>query len=198
MRGAWVALLLLCLLAACSTREKETAQSDTSKKLISVNDTVMKNKTYQADHSTSRHLVQLAKSVPNVQDATALVIGPYAVVGIDVKDRLERSRVEVIKYTVAETMKTDPRGAKAVVIADPDTVQRLRQMGTEIRHGRPVSGILNELAAIVGRVMPQLPNDILQNPDEKLPKQYDNQLDSDEKTQLRNEQEKQSNYHMNR
>lgn len=36
-------------------------------------------------------------------------------------------------------------GANAVVVADPDTVSRLKEMGKEIQAGRPVSGIMDEL-----------------------------------------------------
>ncbi|WP_373710437.1 YhcN/YlaJ family sporulation lipoprotein, partial [Escherichia coli] len=78
-------------------------------------------------------------------------------------DNLERSKVESIKYTVAQALKNDPYGANAVVVADPDTVSRLRGMASDIKAGRPVSGILDELAAIVGRVMPEVPNDVTDN-----------------------------------
>ncbi|MCB6574995.1 YhcN/YlaJ family sporulation lipoprotein, partial [Phascolarctobacterium faecium] len=42
----------------------------------------------------SRRLVKITESVPGVNDATAVVLGRLAVVGIDVKDNLERSKVE--------------------------------------------------------------------------------------------------------
>ncbi|RCK10892.1 hypothetical protein DT075_23010 [Bacillus licheniformis] len=60
-------------------------------------------------------------------------------------------------------MQNDPYGANAAVVADPDTVNRLRAMGREIQAGRPVKGILDELAAIVGRVLPEVPNDATDN-----------------------------------
>ena len=44
-------------------------------------------------------------SVPGVNDATAVVVGKYAIVGIDVKAKLDRTRVESIKYSVAESLK---------------------------------------------------------------------------------------------
>lgn len=105
-------------------------------------------------------LVKLATSVDQVKDATAVVLGRYAVVGLDLDAKLDRSKVGSIKYSVAEALKADPKGAYAVVTADPDITFRLREMGKEIREGRPVAGIMEELAGIVGRLMPQIPRTV--------------------------------------
>lgn len=116
----------------------------------------------QSSQATADRLVQLATRVKKVRSATAVVIGKYAVVGIAVDPALDRPEVGVIKYSVAEALKEDPQGATAVVTADPAIVQRLREMADDIRRGRPVSGFAEELADIVGRIMPQLPRDVRQ------------------------------------
>ncbi|MDE1382331.1 YhcN/YlaJ family sporulation lipoprotein [Bacillus paralicheniformis] len=144
----------------------------------------------------SRRLVKITESVPGVNDATAVVLGRLAVVGIDVKDNLERSKVESIKYSVAEALQNDPYGANAAVVADPDTVNRLRAMGREIQAGRPVKGILDELAAIVGRVLPEVPNDATDNQQTNPTKSNNDQLNDRNQKQLEKEQNKQSNKHM--
>lgn len=144
----------------------------------------------------SRRLVKITESVPGVNDATAVVLGRLAVVGIDVKDNLERSKVESIKYSVAEALQNDPYGANAAVVADPDTVNRLRAMGREIQAGRPVKGILDELAAIVGRVLPEVPNDTTDNQQTNPTKSNNDQLNDRNQKQLEKEQNKQSNKHM--
>ena len=61
-----------------------------------------------------------------MNDATAVVLGPYAIVGIDVNKNLDRSEVGSIKYSVAESLKNDPYGARAVVVADPDMNARVK------------------------------------------------------------------------
>ncbi|WP_339185571.1 YhcN/YlaJ family sporulation lipoprotein [Brevibacillus sp. FSL K6-6036] len=114
----------------------------------------------QSSQATADRLVQLATRVPNVKDATAVVLGKWAVVGIDINAHLDRPEVGVIKYTVAEALKEDPQGATALVTADPDIVQRLREMSTDMQKGRPVAGIAEELADIVGRIIPQAPRDV--------------------------------------
>ncbi|WP_299086885.1 YhcN/YlaJ family sporulation lipoprotein [uncultured Metabacillus sp.] len=144
----------------------------------------------------SNHLVELASKVPQVNDATAVVLGNFAVVGIDVNSNLDRNKVESIKYTVAESLMHDPYGANAIVIADADTNARLREMGREIQEGRPIAGILDELAAIVGRVVPEVPTEILDNQQKQPTNQNNDQLNQNEEEMLEKNQEKQSNNHL--
>lgn len=121
------------------------------------------------------HLAELSTDVPEVQRATAVVFGPYAVVGIDVDGSLDQSHVGTIKYQVAEALADDPHGANAAVTADPDILQRLEEMRREMADGRPLEAIADETAAIFGRLMPLVPteehrsDDPLDPPDEQSP-----------------------------
>lgn len=145
----------------------------------------------------SNHLAELAKRIPEVKEATAIVIGDFAVVGIDVKEDLERSDVGSIKYAVAESMKDDPDGARAMVIADPDLTARLKEVADDFRKGHPIQGIINELADITGRIIPQVPADNLE-PHPKDPEPTDkpnDKLTDKEEEKLDNTQNRQSNYH---
>lgn len=114
----------------------------------------------QSPQAKGERLSQLASRVKKVQSATAVVLGNWAVVGIMVDPKLERSEVGVVKYSVAEALKADPQGANAIVTADPGIVQRLREMSADMKAGRPVAGISEELGDIVGRLMPQLPRSV--------------------------------------
>lgn len=107
---------------------------------------------------TAQRLAKLATQIKDVNDATAVVLGPWAVVGIDVKATEDRGRIDVIKYSVAEALKDDPAGAYAVVTADPDMLQRLKEMREAIREGEGLQSIMEELADMVGRMMPQFPH----------------------------------------
>ncbi|MFJ5963539.1 MULTISPECIES: YhcN/YlaJ family sporulation lipoprotein [unclassified Bacillus (in: firmicutes)] len=188
------------LLGACQQQEKhETgAGQEGRERLVRVSDSSKKT----TDHARSstdvaQHLVNVTEHVADVKDATAVVIGRYAVVGIDVKDDLDRSKVETIKYSVAKALKNDPEGANAVVVADPDTVSRLKQMGKEIQKGRPVSGIMDELAAIVGRVMPEMPHNEIDRSETDPTNDANHQLKQNDQKQLEKNQNDQSNHHMN-
>ncbi|MGX9289604.1 YhcN/YlaJ family sporulation lipoprotein [Bacillus sp. A015] len=188
------------LLGACQQQEKPEAldKQDGRQHLVRVSDSTKKN-TNQARPSTdvAQHLVNVTEHVADVNDATAIVIGRYAVVGIDVKDDLDRSKVETIKYSVAKALKNDPEGANAVVVADPDTVSRLKEMGKEIQAGRPVSGIMDELAAIVGRVMPEMPRNEIDRSETDPTNDPNDQLKQNDQKQLDKNQNDQSNHHMN-
>lgn len=134
------------------------------------------------------HLANVASDVPNVNHATAIVAGPYAVVGIDVDEHLDRSRVGTIKFSVSEALQHDPYGKTAVVIADGDITERIRLMGLKIREGYPIQGIVDELSAIVGRYMPDFPINENQptNPDQNkkiIPEDEKEELDDIEKEQ---------------
>jgi YhcN/YlaJ family sporulation lipoprotein len=100
-------------------------------------------------------LVEIALSVPQVSGASAIVFGRYTLVGIDVDPELDRGRVGTLKYTVAEALHEDPQGARALVTADPDLVQRIRELGDSIRRGHPVAGLMEELGEIAARIAPQ-------------------------------------------
>lgn len=177
----------IILLGACQQQKKPEAldKQDGRQHLVRVSDS-SKKKTNQARPSTdvAQHLVNVTEHVADVNDATAIVIGRYAVVGIDVKDDLDRSKVETIKYSVAKALRNDPEGANAVVVADPDTVSRLKEMGKEIQAGRPVSGIMDELAAIVGRVMPEMPRNEIERNEKDPTNDPNNQLKEQDQKQL--------------
>lgn len=192
-------MLVICFfLAGCWTSEKENANDNNRNDIVQTKNVTHKQEENEPNEEVGQHLANLAASIPGVKDATAVVVGDYAVVGIDVDAKLDRSRVESIKYSVAESLKHDPKGANAVVVADIDTYERLKEMGRQIREGDGGEGILDELAAIVGRVMPQIPNELLENSDKDPMKQNDKQVPERDENELKKEQEDQSNHHMDR
>ncbi|MDG4657047.1 YhcN/YlaJ family sporulation lipoprotein [Ectobacillus antri] len=188
-------LIIVCLLlTACGAKEEKKAYS--GDQTVRVKNTTYKPERYKSNPRAAAHLEKLAADIPNVKAAKAVVLGPYAIVGIDVNSKLDRTRVETIKYTVAESIKHDPHGANAIVVADPDTYQRVQAMGKQIQKGNP-QAVMTEFAAIIGRVMPQVPKDMLENKDSEPTKRNDKQLPEGEKQQLKKEQDDQSNQYMN-
>jgi len=138
----------------------------------------------------ANHLTDVASSVPDVNQASAIVAGPYTVVAINVDEDIDRSQVGTIKYAVSEALYHDPYGKTAVVIADADLTARLRGMGDKINQGYPVMGVVEELAAIVGRYMPEFPV----NDDQPIePDDNKEILSDDERKQLEEIEKEQSN-----
>ncbi|MEH7346913.1 YhcN/YlaJ family sporulation lipoprotein [Bacillus sp. JJ1532] len=185
--------LAIILMAGCGINNNQS-QENPNQNLVNV-----KNSTIQeVDRTTGQHiskrLVNLATSIPNVNDATAVVLGRYAIVGIDVNKILERSEVGAIKYSVAESLKNDPDGARAIIIADPDINARLREISDDIQNGKPIQGIMNELADIAGRLMPEIPADIIDPRPKNAPEEPKKKLNNPDERKLENEQEEQSNH----
>lgn len=185
-------IIALFLLAACQANDEPVAENkEQTERVQYVKQSVRtpENKNMSATE-IAEHLVTVAKQVPDVNDATAVVTGKYAVVGIDVNQKLDRSRVSSIKYTVAEALQKDPLGANAVVTADADTTYRLKQMATEIKRGHPVGGIMEELADIVGRLMPEVPSKSNKSEPEPV-RSNDKQLPNSKENELKQQQEEQ-------
>ncbi|MFD1735667.1 YhcN/YlaJ family sporulation lipoprotein [Bacillus salitolerans] len=192
---SWLLFVILCFVVGCNNNEATNNEGNDN--LVQVKNQAPTTTEQRSAREVAEHLVDLATSVENVNDATALVVGKVAVVGIDVNSEIDRSRVGTIKYTVAESLKHDPLGANAIVIADPDANVRLREMGREIQQGRPIAGIMDELSAIVGRLMPELPADIFQDSTKRPTDVNDKQLSENQDQQLDKEQDDQSKGKMN-
>ncbi|RIW29469.1 YhcN/YlaJ family sporulation lipoprotein [Bacillus salacetis] len=195
-------LVFAALISGCNQQNNQTAfdneRNGDSARPINVENSSIQHKQNESSQEVSRNLVRIAGSVPNVKDATAVVLGRYAFVGIDIDAEVERSEVGTIKYSVAEALKDDPHGAKAMIIADPDLYARLKEVGHDIENGRPVQGILNELSDIAGRLMPEVPKDTQQMNPDQAPDKSNNSAGNSEENELEKEQQDQSNNYKNR
>ncbi|ANB61943.1 YhcN/YlaJ family sporulation lipoprotein [Anoxybacteroides amylolyticum] len=194
MKRFYVFMAAFFLLTSCSIGE----QRSPNESLVRVKNTVNEKVQTKSGQQIAHHLADLANRVPNVEDATVLVVGKYAVVGIDVNDNIDRSRVGTVKYSVAESLQKDPYGANAIIIADPDLYTRFKNIARQVDNGRPVQSVMNELAAIVSRVMPEIPSDFLQTKNPAPTKENNAELNKTEEKQLHNGQNKQSNDYLNK
>jgi YhcN/YlaJ family sporulation lipoprotein len=195
MRILYLIVISLFLISGCNNNNKEVAENQ-NQNLVRVKNTNIPEVDRSTGQDIAQHLVDLTSSIPNVKDATAVVLGPFAFVGIDVDSDMERSQVGSLKYTVAESLKKDPHGARAVVIADPDITARLKEIAEDIENGAPIQGIANELADISGRLMPEIPADIVEPKSKKESTQDPKkQLNESEGKKLENKQDEQSNHH---
>lgn len=170
MRLMCVFLVVLTLAVGCSQAPKSGAPSqDPNQKQIKVQQIAPQKLEIKDSKAVAERLENLATSVPQVESAHCVVFGDIAVVGINIKQDLDRARVGTIKYSVAEALKKDPYGVNAIVTADIDLDQRLRNIRDNIQAGRPITGFAEQMADIMGRVIPQLPRDIRNNPNNAGP-----------------------------
>ncbi|TXK77126.1 YhcN/YlaJ family sporulation lipoprotein [Paenibacillus sp. N3.4] len=161
MRLFCVFSLVLILVTGCSQAPKNGASpQNTSQNQVKVQQIAPQKLEIKDSKAVAERLENLAASIPQVESAHCVVFGNTAVVGINVNKEMDRSRVGTVKYSVAEALKKDPYGVNAIVTADMDLDQRLRDIRDNIKEGRPITGFAEQMADIMGRIMPQLPRDI--------------------------------------
>lgn len=168
-----VLTMMLSLLVGCNSNATPPSNNDNNDTTIQTQQVKPQSITSNQDEAIA-HLEKLAKGIEGVEDAHVVIIGNNAIVGINVDPNLERSRVGTIKYSVAEAFRNDSYGVNAIVTADIDLGTRIAEIGDDIRAGRPLQGIAEELADIVGRIVPQVPADL-------MPAQKEHQVKAKEK-----------------
>ncbi len=159
-------LIILCtaiLLTGCGNPNNNEASPPPNQdnRNIQVKQSVPPKKDIKNPQEVAERLSNLAASIPQVERATCVVFGDTAIVGINVSGELEASKVGTIKYSVAEALRNDPYGVHALVTADMDLYNRIDELATQVRQGDPIAGFANEIADIVGRIMPQVPSDMI-------------------------------------
>ncbi len=186
-------IFIILTLSACGQTNEAQRDNGNPSLQNTRSDLNQQDQTRNSEEERANYLAALASDIPNVKDATAVVAGDYAVIGIDVDQDLDRSKVGSIKYSVAESIKHDPLGAGAVVVADPDINARLKEIKDDMSKGRPLQGIINELADITGRLMPELPPQEDDKNPQEAPQKQDDEMDNHDKRQIEKEQKKQTN-----
>ncbi|SET86457.1 sporulation lipoprotein, YhcN/YlaJ family [Salinibacillus kushneri] len=199
MRKVIYSILIMCLaitLSACNN-EDEAQNNNNMDQYLNVKDSEVTHEDKEYSNTEmAEHLADIAADVPGVNSATAVAVGPYSVVGIDVDKELDRSRVGTIKYSVSEALKQDIHGNNTMVTADGDVTERIRRLANKVRQGHPEDAIMDELSSIVGRYMPEVPQK------ENQPTEPDSNSemlnDQKKKDQLDNLQNEQSNKQKNK
>lgn len=174
---------LFVLIAGCNSQT--TPPSDSNNNSMQ-SQGVKHQSTDKNDEEKALYLENLAKGIDGVKDAHVVVVGKTAIVGIDVDSKLERSRVGTIKYSVSEAFSKDPYGVQAIVTADLDLNERIAEIGNDIRAGRPVRGMIEELSDIVGRIVPQVPVDLMPTVNEQQLNEGKNIKDDNSKNSKQN------------
>lgn len=150
-------LVGVLILTSCNHQQNNTQPN---RDLTSIEQTnYLQNDTIMNNNEIATHLANVALKVPHVNDAAAIIAGPYAVVGIDIDAETERQHVGTIKYSVSEALQHDRYGRTAVVVADADVLQRIKDMRDKAEQGHPIQGTVEELSEIVSRYMPTFPTD---------------------------------------
>ncbi|GAA4858055.1 YhcN/YlaJ family sporulation lipoprotein [Paenibacillus vulneris] len=161
MRVFVYCVVLLSVLVGCNQSPKNGASpTNDVNRHVQVKQTAPQKKEIVDSRAVSERLEQIATSVPLVEGAKCVVFGNTAVVGINLPPEMDRSKVGTIKLSVAEALKKDPYGVDAIVTADMDLAARIGKIRDSVVNGKPISGFAQEMAEIIGRIMPQVPREV--------------------------------------
>src|SRR5690625_3053588 len=109
-------LIVSCVVFISCNQNNTIRDNQTNENIVVEQSSYEENQTL-SNQEIAKHLATIASEVPNVNNASAVVAGPYAVVGIDIDAETERQRVGTVKFSVSEALRYDPYGKTAVVIA---------------------------------------------------------------------------------
>ncbi|KHO62822.1 sporulation protein [Thermoanaerobacter sp. YS13] len=93
--------------------------------------------------------------IPEVNKATVVVSGSTALVGVDMKARVQGTHETDVKKKIEKTIKnTDKSITRVYVTSDPDLYKRIDNIARGISAGRPVSEFAKQISEIIKRITP--------------------------------------------
>ena len=91
-------------------------------------------------------LADMAARVSGVDDATVVIAGGNAYVGIDLNDRVQSgTQSQTVERSVYNTVKKAATRYNVYITSDADLLGRLRNMGDGMRNGSPVDRFSNDM-----------------------------------------------------
>lgn len=93
--------------------------------------------------------------IPEVNKATVVISGNTAIVGIDMKSKVQGAHETDVKKKVEKTVRDTDKGIKHVsTTSDPDLYTRLTNISKGIAAGRPLSEFTKQITEILKRITP--------------------------------------------
>ncbi|SDO77640.1 sporulation lipoprotein, YhcN/YlaJ family [Paenibacillus sp. yr247] len=146
--------LLLPVTACSSPRNKNLQQqSITNQPLSTISPNVTTKNANQKFVVAEQSASQLTK-VPGVRQANVLVTDRTAYVAV-VLDKNLSLTADLENQISTQVKSVDPAIDKVYVSVNPDFVGRVNTYVSEVRSGRPISGLVNELSDVVYRLFPK-------------------------------------------
>lgn len=116
--------------------------------------------TSNVSSNLSQRATQIAKdinSIDGVEKATVIITGETALIGLNLTNNLNDEQISNIKKSAENKAKTSNNGIKnAAVTASPEIVQRITNLANDIKEGKPISGLADELGNLIKRVTPTI------------------------------------------
>ncbi len=97
-------------------------------------------------------MAEVASEVNGVDNATAVIVGGTAYVGLDLDTRVNRREADAVEDEVARRVNRVVPRYHVIVTSDADLLGQLREMDNGLRNGRPADDYRNQLSAIDDRL----------------------------------------------
>jgi YhcN/YlaJ family sporulation lipoprotein len=97
-------------------------------------------------------IAKAAAQVNGVNNATAVIVGGTAYVGLDLNTRVNRRQADAVEDQVARHVSRVAPRYHVVVTSDADLFGQLREIDNGLRGGRPVDDYRNQLGVIDDRM----------------------------------------------
>lgn len=94
--------------------------------------------------------------IDGIKSANVVISDERALIGVDIENTAEGKITDELKSKVESTAKKADKEIKTVAVsADPDIFNRLSNIGTGIKEGKPLSEFGTEIEEIFRRIMPK-------------------------------------------
>lgn len=105
----------------------------------------------------ARKIADNVENLENVNNATVVITGNTAIIGVDINNNLEGKITDDLKEEIRKTaINTDKEVEKVSITADADLYTRIRNMSRDIQDGSPVSNFDDEIREILRRITPDM------------------------------------------
>lgn len=146
---------LMCIsLTACATAKKPAEEKkDNANINVQEEKTVTENKTLD---TRATKIADAVNKVEGVNSSYVAISNRNALVGVDINKDYEGKITDDLRKKVEDAVKnTDKEIDTVALTADVDLTERIKNLGSDIRAGKPLSGLGTEIEEILKRIIPR-------------------------------------------
>ena len=157
-----VSLLAILLAAGCAPQRRPTPDTPPApQQRVPLPNTPegpanrVPNADPREDERRADRLEDRIEEMKDVDEATVVVNGSTAYIGIDMDENLQGKMTDTLKQKVIDRAEqADKMLTRVYVSADSDTVTRLKKYAEDIEDGKPISGIIRQIDEMFRRPAP--------------------------------------------
>lgn len=136
-------------------KNNDMKENDNTKNNIT-NENITKDTTDGDLYQRATKIADEVAKIEGIKSANVVISDERALIGVDIENTAEGKITDELKSKVESTAKKADKEIKTVAVsADPDVFNRLSNIGTGIKEGKPLSEFGTEIEEIFRRIMPK-------------------------------------------